>query len=180
MTLKEIVKLCNQMAELGVEEGCFVEDGQPDATAKKVVQCANCVIEQLYCDFATALTTCQVTSQNGVIDVSAMRFNRVVSLTDSLGNNVPYRYTEGGIAVPDGTYTLTYALLPPKTQWEEEVKLPSPRITERIVAYGVVAEYFFQTGDYAAANAWESRFKNALRLASVKTSSMNMPVGRWT
>ncbi|MGN1066171.1 MAG: hypothetical protein ACI4QH_00015 [Candidatus Fimimonas sp.] len=59
MTLKEIVKLCNQMAELGVEEGCFVEDGQPDATAKKVAQCANCVIEQLYCDFATALTTCQ-------------------------------------------------------------------------------------------------------------------------
>lgn len=180
MTVKEIVALCSKMADLEVDESCFSDGGAPDEKAQKLALCCNCVLEQLYCDFATALKTCRVTSRNGVIDVKPLRLNRVISLADACGNNAPYRYTQDGIAVADGEYILTYALLPQKADWNDEVSFPSPRITQRIFAYGVISEYFFQIGDFSAAEIWETRYKDALHSSRVKTSSMCLPVGRWT
>lgn len=181
MTVKEIVKLCDKMADLGVSESCFADDsdGSEDEKAQKLLCAVNSVLEQLYCDFACSLKRAKVSSQNGFIETATLRLNRVIALTDGYGNNIPYRYTENGLAVPDGNYALVYALLPNEVGWNDEVVLPTPRVTERLFSYGVVAEYLFMNGDVSASENWETRYKNALQNANVKSSSCNLPVGRW-
>ena len=182
MKVLEILKLCNGMADLQLPERYFAEqsDALADERITKLVYCCNSLLEQLYCDYATALKKCTLVATDGFADTSGLDFNRVVSLVDSNGNNVRYRYTKGGLSVADGTYTLTYASLPQRVGWTEEVEMPSPRITPRIFAYGCLAEYFFSVGDVGQSSLWNDKFLNALKTANVKKSAMTMPlVGRW-
>lgn len=177
MTKAQIAKLCNSMAFFEVESS--FEEQTPQCTkAQQLEECCDAVLEMLYCHFGTALAKCTAKSVDGVIDLSGMDFCRVVRLTDMRGQAVAFRYTAQGIAVPDGLYNLTYATLPPKTGWQQEVVFPSPRITDRIFAYGVAAEYFFRLGDTESYQLWKTRFDNALRSARRKVMG-SLPVGRW-
>lgn len=178
MTIKEIIKLCNQMADLEVSESCFESDTL-DSKAQKLVQCSNLALEKLY-GVATELHSTTVTAAKGFIDLSALKLDRVISLT-YLGKNASFRYGKNGLHVKnDGKYTLVFAAKAPKLGWADEVVLPSPRISERIFAYGIIAEFFYSLSDFSSAKVWENRFENALHTVTLKTSSLTMPVGRWT
>ncbi len=178
MTIKEIIKLCNQMANLEVSESCFTDDTL-DSKAQKLVQCCNLTLEKLY-SVATALQSVEVSATDGFVDLSALNLDRVISLT-YLGKNVPFRYGKEGICVKnDGKYTLVFAAKAPKLGWTDQVILPSPRISERIFAYGIIAEFFYSLSDFSLAKIWENRFEDALHTVTLKTSSLTMPVGRWT
>lgn len=180
MKVKEAVNLCSKMADLDIPERYLLGnfDVLQDEKVARLVMCCNNVLEELYCDYATDIATCTVTAKDGFVDVSALYLSRVLSLTDSNGKNVAYRYTSGGLAVADGTYKLTYAKRPYTLYWEEEIVLPSPRITERIFLYGVLSEYFLLIGD-PVSKAWETRYQDALHAASIKRSAMEMPARRW-
>lgn len=177
MTIKEIIKLCSRMANLDVSEDCFETDVL-DEKAKTLVQCCNFALQKLY-ETATALKQNTVTAKNGFIDLSQLGFDRVISLT-RFGKNAPFRYGAEGLHVrEDGDYLLVYAEKAPSAEWSDEAVFPSPRISVRIFAYEVIAEYFFTLADFSAAKAWENRFENALQAVSLKTSSMTLPAGRW-
>lgn len=182
MKVSEVIGLCSEMADLALPQRYAYDNGKEalqDQRVQRLIGCCNSVLEVLYCDYATAIARCSVTAKNNFVDVTNLALNRVLSLTDANGNNVKYRYTSGGLFVENGSYVLTYAKLPPKILWDDEIVLPSPRITERIFAYGVVADYFLAVGDFDVANVWEARFRDALHSASLKTSHKSMPVGRW-
>ncbi len=182
MKVKEIIKLCNDMGDLNLPERYFFGDGREalqDEKVKKLVLCCNCVLEETYCEYATEIGRCQVRAEDNFIPTDKLNLNRVISLTDVNGNYVKYRYTAGGLFAENGNYVLTYAKLPAKVYWEEEVVPPDPRITDRILAYGIVSEYFLSTGDVAISEQWSERFQNALRAQNTKKSPMSLPVGRW-
>ena len=190
MKVKELLKLCGEMANLSFSADDESTDGQEsvqgesetkDGVAKRLLNCCNFTLEELYRDYATSLRKTVIEVVDGFADTSAYRMCRVISLVDGEGNDVKYRYTEGGLSVDgDGKYNLCYARLPNDVTLDDDVTLPSPRITERVLAYGILREYFAVVGDTATASQWDERYKNALRIADVKCSSMRMPpVGRW-
>ena len=184
MKVSEIINLCNEMSNLQLPPDCHnvfdSETVNENETAKRLITCCNAVLEDVYCNYCTAIATANVFAQNGFIDTSQMALARVLKLTTKRGFNVKYRYTANGLLTEDGEYVLTYAKLPPKVGWDSEVVLPGPRITERILAYGILAEYFFGIEDLQLAEAWQTRYLNALRVARLKTSSMTLPVGKWS
>lgn len=182
MKVKQLLKLCSEMGNI-----IFPEDNQLDtelktqgSCASRLLNCCNNTVEELFRDYASALRKTVVEVVDGFADTSEYKLCRVISLVDGEGNEVKFRYTDGGIAVDtDGKYNLCYARLPNELGVNDEVVLPSPRITERIVAYGVLRDYFTTVGDTVTASQWEDRYKDALRVTDVKSSSMRMPVGRW-
>lgn len=180
MTVKQIIETCNRMANLNIASECFSDDTLDDK-AEILVDCCNAVSEKL-CTFFPSPKFVEICATDEFIDISGTDFDRVISLTDGDGRNVPYRYGQNGLFVKDdGVYKLCYAATSPTFAWTDTVTFPSPRVTCRIFAYGVLAEYFFCMGDYSEAKAWEGRFEDAVHLISLKTSAMNMPpVGRWT
>ena len=182
MKVKELLMLCSEMGNL-----TFPADNEIDtelntagSCIRQLLVCCNCILEELYRDYASALRKTVVEVVDGFADTSAFKLSKVISLVDGEGNDVNYRYTEGGLAVSqDGKYNLCYARLPDEVGIDDELTLPTPRITERILAYGVLREYFAIIGDRQTSSQWEERYKDALRIADVKSSPMRMPVGRW-
>ena len=182
MKVKELLKLCGEMANLAFpdEESVESEAERQGSLVRQLLNCCNFTLEELYRDYAGSIRKTVVEVVDGFADTSEYRLCKVISLVDGEGNDVKYRYTEGGLAVSeDGKYNLCYARLPADVTLEDDVTLPSPRITERVLAYGILREYFTVVGDTSTASQWDERYKDALRIADVKSSSMRMPVGRW-
>lgn len=182
MKLYEILKTCGEILALDLPDEYFSSEVSEvtDARAKILVNCANFVNEELYRDYATSLRKTVVYATDGFIPTAALKMCKVISLTDSQGVEVKFRYGDGGVYVSsDGRYNVCYARLPDILGWLSEVTLPSPRITERILVYGIVREYYAVLGDWANAKQWDDRFKDALQVACCKTSSMRLPIRGW-
>ena len=180
MKINEIVKMSSQILNLNLAEEYFDSNELPDDNVVRILlTCCNFVYEELFRDYATSLRKTVVEVKDGFADTSVYRMCKVISLVDAEGNDVKFRYGDGGLYAEDGRYNLCYARLPDVLSWDNEVHMPSPRITERMFVYGVVREYYAVIGDWTLAKEWDTRFKDALQVAGVKTSSMKMPVGRW-
>lgn len=183
MKLSEIVKTCSEIIHCDLDDECFAAPYSQicsNNVIKTLVNGCNFVLEELYRDYATALGRTVVEVVDGFCDTGCYKLSRVISLLDGEGNNVKFRYGDGGLYVErDGKYNLCYARLPGEVGWDDDVRMPSPRVTERILIYGVIREYYATQGDWYNAKQWDGRFKDALRVADVKSSTMTMPVGRW-
>ena len=55
----------------------------------------------------------------------------------------------------------------------------SSTIPERVYAYGVAREYYFNQTLFDDAEIWEERFKNSLQILTRKKSEIKMPKRRW-
>ena len=183
MKVSQIAKICKELANLDLPPNCYqdvTDDYTQSDCAKLILTVSNLVLEDVYCNYATSLVKVVVVSNDGIIDTSNLQLNRVVALTDSQGNNVAYRYTERGLFVDyNGTFNLLYAKLPPQVDWNDEFLLPSPRITPRVFAYGVLAEYFHSIADDVQAERYQSKYQAALRIATRKITPTKMPARRW-
>lgn len=182
MKVSQLVKICGEILNLGFPEELFAGSisttDNTDAVA--LLNCCNFVLEELYRDYATSLRRTVVESVEGFVNTSEFKLCKVISLVDAEGNDVKFRYGDGGLYVDkDGKYNLCYARLPSEVAWNDEIVMPSPRITERMLIYGVMREYFAMQGDWNNAQQWDTRFKDALRSSEVKISSMHLPVRRW-
>ena len=180
MKVKDLLKLCGEMGNLNLPDDVESDTEGQLNRVRQLLNCCNFTLEELYRDYASSIRKTVVEVVDGFGDTSGLRMCKVISLVDGEGNDVKYRYTEGGLAVDaDGRYNLCYARLPNDVNLNDDVTLPSPRITERMLAYGILREYFAINGDNLNSAIWDERYKDALRIVEVKTSSMRMPVGRW-
>ena len=181
MKVSEIVKTCGEILNLNFSDEYFeCSDAPNEFSVKILVNGCNFVLEELYRDYATSIRKTVVEVKDGFADTSIYKLCKVISLLDSEGNDVKFRYSDGGLYVnTDGKYNMCYARLPSVVGWDDEVQLPSPRLTERVLIYGVVREYYAIIGDWQSAKQWDARYKDALQVACGKISTMRMPVGRW-
>ncbi len=183
MKIKDIVMSASKMCNVELPDRYFYEDlsgdetgAKTDTTVKKFVSCCNLVLDELACDYAPVLRQKTLQSINGFMAVEDGE--SVVSLSVG-GKAVFFRETNGGVNVPDGSYVAVVSVRPPKSDFDDDVVVGSTRLTDRIVAYGVSAEYCLLQGNYADATLWDKRFKDALALANVKHREIKMPARRW-
>ena len=52
-------------------------------------------------------------------------------------------------------------------------------LPNRIYAYGIAREYYFQQTLFDEADIWEERFKNTLSIMARKRSETHIPKRRW-
>lgn len=183
MKVNQLIKICAEMLQLATDDQVFESDetqAMQNRDVKTLVNACNFVLEELYRDYATSLRKTVICVKDGFADTSAYKMCKVVSLVDAEGNNVAFRYCDNGLYVQkDGCYNMCYARLAGDLGWNDEISLPSPRITERILAYGIVREYYSVTGDWYNAEKWDERFKDALQVSMTKPSPMRIPARRW-
>ncbi len=181
MKLKELIQKCSELLGLELSRSYFQATSQPQNTyIDKLVACFDSVYEELFRDYASPLRRTVVQSADGVVDLSGLRLNKVVSLTDGEGRDVPFRYSDNALSVGrQGSFNLCYSRLPDDVAWDEEIKLPAPYLSDRLLTYGIMREYLCTVGDWSAAGMWDERYRTAITAACSKTTSMRLPVGRW-
>lgn len=181
MKLSQLLQICGDLLDLDIPDAVFAaSSASSDSRVVRMTVAFKQVYEEIYRDYASALRKTVVTAKDKKADVSLYKMCRVVTLTDGEGQNVPFRYGEQCLYTDrDGSFNMCYARLPEEVGWNDEVTMPTPRITPRIVAYGVARDYYTTLHDWQNAEQWDERFKNALRVACGKGAYGRMPARGW-
>lgn len=183
MNFIKVLKICGDILGLNYTDEFLYGDKaeiEQDTTAKRLLDCCNSVLDVLYREYALETRQTVIEVKDGFVNTQNLKLIKAVALKDSCGNDVKYRYASGGLyADKDGKYNLKYVHSPDEVTVDGEIELPSPRITERIFVYGVLAEYFSQIGDVTQADIWTEKYSSALKVLELSSVCRVMPARRW-
>ena len=90
-------------------------------------------------------------------------FLAVKGVYDLSNTSVQFSLDYDGIVVPRGKYKVTIACFPEDKVLEDVVDDYPMVISDKIFAYGVIAEYLLIKGDIDTASVYDLKFKQALR-----------------
>lgn len=179
MKIDNLINL-NLSVRLDVSQQTIEQAMQQDDCCKKLLACCNFVSDELFTKAASNCRTIVAQAADGLIDTSLLKIGKVISLVDSSGNNVPFKYAENGIVVKqDGKYNLTYYHASEPLGFDSEIVLPNCKITERIFTYGVAAEYLRIEGDRSQSASWAEKYNQALSVAMLSGANGRLPNRRW-
>lgn len=186
MTVSELILKIDAILNLGIADSLDVssqtlaEAMKQDSRCKSLLECCNLVSDELFGDYAPSCRTTVVQAADGFIDTSLLSMSKALTIVDSVGRSVPFKYGQGGLLVErDGKYNLTYARLPERLTFDSVAQTPNSKITDRIFIYGVIAEYLRICGDYSQSASWAVKYKQALSVALSSKATARLPYRRW-
>ena len=142
--------------------------------------CLNNCLDEIACEYAPSYVTEKAVSYGGIISFSSLS-NEVADVVNVTGDNgnVPFEVRANGIYLENnGIYVVKYAVRPTVLSIDDEVALP-PKITCRILCYGIIAEYYLISGMFEEAVTWDKRFKDALCAYSHGRKEHRVKQRRW-
>lgn len=186
MTVSELILKIDEIlnldlsSSLDVSSQTVIQAMEQNSCCKTLLACCNFVLDELYSEYALDCRNTVVNAVDGIIEVSNLNLRRVLSLTDSAGQNTPFKHSLDGLTLNRcGKYNLTYARKPPLLTFASAINIPDSKISERIFVYGVIAEYLRVIGDYSASSSWAGKYLQALQAAMSKTACAKLPCRRW-
>ena len=142
-----------------------------------LTRCANLVAKEIACEYIPLLHTQKIASHEGKISYADFEklLLEIKCIKDCHGNEVDYYCLPDHVAVQDGSFEVSYAYIPTDKNFFDELDFCGTKASDRIFAYGTVAEYCLVTGNYDEALMWERRYKDALLVATRKNTSIVLP-----
>jgi len=177
MTVKEIIiTSCKMMQEdlLAQKINDEVELSEEENVLKdNLLKCFNFIQNEIATEYIPLVKIEEVSGVEGGLLLSSLseRIAYVLSLKDSNGDNVKYKII-GNKLVFEGKATLNYCYCPKKVELSSECKILLP---ERVMAYGVLREYYLLQGFASEASVFEKKFKHSLFNFSRRKSEVVMP-----
>ncbi len=183
MKVKDVIILAAE--EIGVVDKvkAFLSNG--DATGEvmtnTLVRCFNLVENEVALDYFPLFIEEVVLTDTGKIFFSELSENpvRVALITTSEGDRAHFTLFPEYIKLdkPD-TYKIIYCYAPKKKTVNDEASFLST-VSERLLAYGVAAEYCISCGLYEEGKVWDTKYKDALKAAYSKKPCKVMRTRRW-
>lgn len=135
------------------------------AEINTLINCLNLVVNQVASEYFILKDKVKVNSVNGVIYYSQLS-NKVVSdilNVKQLDHIVSYVCKADRLETVPGVVEVEFAYQPGQvSSINETIDFSNYKLNERVLAYGVVAEYNFLYANYDDATIWDNRFKNSL------------------
>lgn len=169
-TVKGVVQLAAKL--LGVQDAVdsYLKGSVTDSI-KRIVEglvcCFNTVENEVAVDYVPILCEEQVESVDGFVEYAALSrpVAYVVSICGEGGKEVDAKCLATNISVAVGTYTVRYAVVPSEKGFEDDSEY-GVGVFERLLAYGVAAEYCLHKGMYEEAAVWEKKYRMAIEAAA--------------
>ena len=177
MTVKEIIiTSCKMLQEdlLAQKINDEMELNEEEQLLKnELIKCFNFVQNEVATEYIPLVKVEEIASCEGGVLLSSLteRIAYVISLKNAGGENVKYKIV-GNKIVFEGKAFLRYCYCPKKVEISSECKILLP---ERVLAYGVLREYYLLQGFASEASVFEKKFKNSLLNFSRKKSEVVMP-----
>lgn len=161
-----------------------LEGGEADEETSKeidrLVRIANLVINETARDFLPLKTSERITVGEDGFKYSDLsrRLVDVYSLTDKSGRSVPIRqYFDCFTAPTPGEYTIEYSYAPEAAALTSDID--AGKLCERVLAYGICAEYSVISGETTDAVLWDGRYKDALASGSGDKREKRVARRKW-
>lgn len=148
--------------------------------AELLLQCFNLVENELALDYIPLVKEEKFTLENGKLPYSAFSSSvvRILRVEDENGENVPFRLFAAYMEADKKTVIVRYAYTPEeKTIDGESAYLAG--VSERLIAFGMAAEYCTALGMYAEAAIWDKKYKEGIEAARTVGTKQKLPSRRW-
>ncbi len=145
-----------------------------------LIRCYNLVETEVATDYAPLVCEEKISCNGGKADYEKLSRSPayIIAVLDRFGNKVKFRLFPTYFAAADGEYTARYAALPKTKDISDECEC-APSVTQRVIAYGVAAEYCVQNGLYAEHAVWDKKFKNGLAAACKQRGGQTLKGRSW-
>ena len=141
----------------------------------------NAVLDELARGYFPLDTEEEMSSENGVYAFAdflkaPLKINRVTEAQ----NPVEWHISPNYLHAKAKKITVSYEYAPPVLGEDDEFFYPVFAVGERLVEYGMAAEYFLVAGDGTGYSAWESKYRNEIEnLLSRSSVKDRIPPRRW-
>lgn len=185
LVIKNIIKnACQYLQKKDIvavidEEEEATDDTQ--AVIDDLVMICNKVIQEIATDYLPCVAYEYVEVEVGCFDISdlentllAIKFIKTSKLS-----NVKFEVYGTSVIIKNGSYVIAYSYLPDELVFTDSISDFSFRLTDRVISYGVVSEYFAINGQYDDSYIWEKRFREGLSCANQRLDSIVMRGRAW-
>ena len=182
MLVKDIIKLACNFTENdeianAIKNNTTLTENQ-EVVVDMLINCFNLVRNEIAVEYMPVLVreTLNATDFKIMISNFSNPILEIVSVKDAKGRNVKYKKFDDYIMVFANEVDIIYKTMPSALTISQTFLSTIP---ERVYAYGVAREYYFNQTLFDDAEIWEERFKNSLQILTRKKCEIKMPNRRW-
>lgn len=141
----------------------------------------NAVLDELARGYFPLLATEEVDTEDGVAEFASFSFKPIeIKRVTADGKDVKWHISPDYLHANAQTVTVCYAYTPDALTENDEFFYPDFAVGERLVEYGMVAEFFLVLGDASGSAVWENKYRNEIEnLLSHSTVKGRIPPRRW-
>lgn len=182
MSVKDVISLAcdfTENQELGeaLSNNSTLNDEQ-SLLCENLVKCLNLVNNEVASEYIPLIKCERVKPQEFKVLFSTLTSNvlQIISVRDTLGRKVKFKAYDNYLMAFASEVDIIYQAQPEQLSLDSDFNSNLP---DRVYAYGVAREYYFQQTLFDEADVWEDRFKNSLQVLSRKRSEIKVPERRW-
>ena len=181
MTVKEIIMLACEMIEEDkvaekLENGEVLSEDE-ELMKNALLKCFNFIQNEIATEFVPLVQIERIKANNHAFEIANLkkRLAYVISFKDDAGKNIQHKIV-GDKIVFDGEGKIEYCYCPKKKGIADVCEIPLP---ERVIACGILREYYLLQGLANEATIFETKFKNSLANFASKKTSTFLPKPLW-
>lgn len=184
MTVKEVI--CEALRLAGREETAADmenESGTAETARlrRALLTYLNAVRDELARGYLPLYAREKLHSDDGAFAFAQFGFTPFkIKRVSSCGKPVKWHISPDYLIADGRDIEVEYSYVPAPLKETDEFSYPCFAVGERLVEYGMVAEYYLVIGDAASSAAWESKYRNEIdALLSHVTVGERIPPRRW-
>ena len=182
MKVKDIVLLAATQLGIADEVQAYLdgEEENGERNAALLLTCFNVVENELALDYLPLYAEEKINTETGKIVYSDLVHSavRIVKVTDEKGESIPYKLYAEYLQTQAGKVTVRYTYTPESKETDGESDFASP-VSERLLAYGIAAEYSLSMGLLSEAAVWDKKYKESIEAIRSLQSGKRMKSRRW-
>lgn len=141
----------------------------------------NLILEEIACDYIPCYKIEEIVVRDNKYSISELSESLLAirSIKDGKMQSVSHFVNGDYIVLPNGKFTIKYTYLPKRVNIDSDIIGFDRQLTDRVIIYGVVSEYYLMSGLYSEAELMRGKFESAITSASKKLTNIVMRGRVW-
>lgn len=145
-----------------------------------LTECGNIVYSEIAGEYLPLYSSQSFKNETGVTEFKDFNKNvvEINSVADLNGNKLYFKTYPQSLTTLRGSIIVSFSYLPDKVKIDDALDYYKGRLDERVIAYGICAEYAVIKGLLNDAAYFDKKYKDGL-LSTRKKKNISIPPRRW-
>ena len=152
-------------------------DTQSQKDINLILSSMNEVLSDIATDYLPLVCSENIEVTDGTFDLKTLEnsFYKLVRVK----TNKPYHLDFETLKIANGIYEVDYLYLPEIYEIDDDITEFDSRLTIYALCYGIAGEYCLISGNYSESELWNSRYENAMDVATSHRALFSLKKRRW-